>query len=106
MAERVERNGDSELRVETITVTDEYSRVRIALNGINRVSLNRVSTTLYHVLSGTGIMNVNGVVGELYPGTIVEVPPNTPYFDVSDDILEMDAVSIPPFDPADVEYLD
>lgn len=89
------------LKVETIRRDDEVSVASISLRGLNRLTINHRSTILYHVLAGEGTMNVNGDVYELKKGAIVEVPPGTPYFDKGN--VDMEAVSIPPFNPEDVE---
>ena len=89
------------LKIEVLRVDDEVSVARISLRGLNRRTVNHRSTTLYHVLGGEGIMNVDGVVHELKEGAIVEVPPHTPYFDEGN--VDMEAVSIPPFNLEDVE---
>jgi mannose-6-phosphate isomerase-like protein (cupin superfamily) len=79
----------------------EHSHVMVALRGVNRRTLNRRSTTLYHIISGRGVMEVNGQHHDLKPGVIIEVPPNTPYQDVGR--VDLEAVSFPPFNIDDVE---
>lgn len=93
------------LKTETIRIDVEMSLAKISLSGVNRPIINHRSTMLYHILSGEGMMSFNGGVRRLEPGVIVEIPPNTPYLDWGHG-LEMESVSIPPFDQSDVEYLD
>lgn len=104
MSEYLSETNDPALTVETLRVDDEMSVARISLRGLNRKTINHGSTTLYHVLSGEGTMDVDGVVHELYEGVIVEVPPRTPYFD--EGIVHMEAVSIPPFNIDDIEVIE
>ena len=101
MPESSNESSEPVLKVETLRVDDEVSVARISLRGLNRRTVNHRSTTLYHVLDGAGIMNVNGVVHVLKQGVIVEVPPHTPYFDAGN--VDMEAVSIPPFNLEDGE---
>jgi mannose-6-phosphate isomerase-like protein (cupin superfamily) len=106
MTEHVFKDGESSLNVETITKNTEYSLAHLSLKGVNRPAVNYGSTTIYHVTSGEGRMCVGREVFRLVPGTIIEVPPYTPYIDMADDVVEMEAFSVPPYDPAKVEYLD
>jgi GNAT superfamily N-acetyltransferase len=95
--------GPPALRVETLRKDSQLSFAFIKLRGRNPKTINHKSTTLYSVVRGEGMMNVDGEVHELRPGVIVEVPPNTPYFDEGN--VDMKAVSYPPFSADDVEAI-
>lgn len=91
------------LRATPLHIDSALSHVAIALRGLNHTVINRVSTTTYHVKRGEGTMIVDGVEHALRPGVIIEIPPNTPYRDEGN--VDMEAVSIPPFNSADVEVI-
>jgi len=92
------------LRAETLYLDDERSVAVVAVNGINRKTINHLSDTNYRVIVGTGLMHLPRRDVELTPGTSVNVRANTPYYDEGS--LIMIATSTPPFDPESVETLD
>lgn len=100
-----EKFGDEDpvLKVEPLYEDSERTIVRIALRGLNRRTINHRSTTTYEVISGTGTMDVDGVVHELSEGAVITVPAGTPYHDEGQ--IDMRATSIPPFDINTVEFL-
>lgn len=104
MVERSNAFSEPVLKVETLRVDDEVSVARIALRGLNKKTINHRSTTLYHVISGQGIMNVDGEIYVLTEGVIIEVPSETPYFDEGN--VDMEAVSVPPYNLHDVEFIE
>ena len=96
--------SEKALRVETLHSDDEHSCALVALRGLNRKTINRRSTMLYHVIAGEGVMHVGGEEYELEPGVIIEVPPRTPYYD--EGMVDMEVCSVPPFSIADVDVID
>lgn len=100
----LERSGtEPDIRVEQLYEDADKTVVMVALRGLNRTTINHGSTTTYEVLSGNGIMNIDGEVHELSEGVIVTVQAGTPYYDEGH--LDMRATSIPPFDIVKVEFL-
>jgi mannose-6-phosphate isomerase-like protein (cupin superfamily) len=91
------------LEARTIYQDCEVSVARISLNGLNARTINRRSTTTYHIMKGDGVLEMFGQFREIHAGDTVTIPTGSPYQDEGE--LEMLAISIPPFDPTAIEYI-
>ncbi len=92
------------LEVTPIFEDEEQTVVRVALNGVNRRIINWGSTTVYRVLYGSIVMDLDGEIHHLADNDEIEVLHGTPYKDAGTAVME--ATSRPPFDPAKIEYLE
>lgn len=84
------------LRAETLYENQETSVALLALNGINRATVNYGSSTTYKVFAGRGVMFVGHDMHILEPGAQVTVPRGTPSYDAGEGVV-MWATSTPPF---------
>lgn len=95
---------EQNLYVEELYRDEKKSVARMVLRGVGRRAINHLSETTYETLCGSGIMDVDGEIYELYQGNLaITVKPGTPYYDQGDVVLL--ATSRPPFQPDKVEYL-
>ena len=90
--------------VETWFDNEEWSVAFIVLKGINKVTLNKRSTTTYEVISGQGIFHTTDKVTPVEAGSTITILSETFYYDEGD--LVMCATSVPAFRQEDVEVLD
>lgn len=91
------------LFAQTLYQDNIRSKARIGLRGLNAATINHESTTMYEVILGNGLMNIDGTDRPLFEGVRLTVPAGTPYQDEGH--LVMLATSEPPFNPASVEML-
>lgn len=89
---------------ETWFQDDEKSIALIVLKGLNSKVRNRVSTTTYEVVSGSGRFSFGGADFEVKAGSRVTIPAGHTYQDQGD--LVMLATSRPPFNPKQVEVIE
>jgi mannose-6-phosphate isomerase-like protein (cupin superfamily) len=81
-----------------------FSISKIELNGTNRLVRNRECDAAYYVLQGNGRFSIEDADVEVGPGDLVFLPRGTVYRDSGQ--MTMLSVYCPPFDLAQVEYLD
>ncbi len=95
------------LEAKTILESLNHSVARVALHGCNRPIVNYRSDMVYTVLDGTGVVEIDFTVTELAPGSVFGVPAGTPYQDEAyPGGMVLEAVATPPFNSADIVYLD
>ena len=102
--EKFEFDGETEFKVETTFDGSGFSIARISLRGINRLARNDGCSTTYCIISGEGIMIIDGVEIELHPGDTVDVPQGAEYIDAGN--FTAVAMSIPPFDESKLTVIE
>lgn len=95
-----EHDGETSHTVEIVEVTETHSIVRVRLRGITATVRNTGSDTEYAIIEGNGVMVIDGVEHDLYPGAVVEVPRGSTYYAAGD--YHGLAMCIPPFDASTV----
>ena len=93
------------IRAENLYTDQDMSVALVALNGINRSTINYGSTTTYEVITGRGIMFVDRMMHAIEPGAKITVPQGTAYYDAGKDVV-MWATSTPPFNMDSVVEVD
>lgn len=93
------------ISVEVVYEDSDQTVALVAVNGVNRWSVNHGSTTRYRVIGGVGCMEVDAEPISLYPGVEVEIKKGVQYRDIGRNLL-LEAISFPPFNQEKVRYLD
>lgn len=84
------------------TLSEDRARsvARVTLCGVNQAVRNSVCKLTYEVVCGEGVMVVDGVMHELYPGIIIDVAAGKAYQDMGE--VTFIVTSEPPFYPEQV----
>jgi mannose-6-phosphate isomerase-like protein (cupin superfamily) len=93
----------SSLEVETWYSDDIKSVAFIVLSGLNNLTVNHKSTTVYEIIDGSGTVTIEGTSRELTGGDTFVAFTGQAYQDEGN--LTMLATSVPPFDLESVEVL-
>ncbi|WP_020469250.1 cupin domain-containing protein [Zavarzinella formosa] len=66
---------------------------------------HRKTTEVYHIVEGTGRMELDGEITDIRPGLVISIPPGVRHCVTADDIIRTIVIAIPAFDPED-EFFD
>lgn len=75
----------------------------IKIDGTNKKIINHKSDSVYFVLKGKGVFNINGEEIKVEPNDLVFIAKGTAYFDKGK--LTLLAVNNPRYDQSAIEYL-
>jgi hypothetical protein len=101
---RAELSLNGPLTVWRLLSDGERSLALIYLKGKNRRVANQESTARYMIISGAGTFTIGDgesqVIQRVEKGSVVTIPPNTPYQDEGE--ILMVSMNKPPFNPEKV----
>ena len=104
MTEHHFSSSDPNSSSETLYQDADCSLALVSIDGVSRSQRNLSSRICYTILSGSGLMEIEGVEYPLQEGSKIRIPKGVVYRD--EGTFTAIAFSEPPFDTAAVEFLD